>query len=203
MFWRKSYSQYGEDTYIRKLIRKSKSRYVVDVGANDGQSWSNSYGFVRDGYSALLIEPMPLYANYCRQLHFGNPKVVVEEVAILCKPEKVTFYLSEDKERDLLAMGSSVRKEIVPNGKMSAITVEAIPLSTLLEKHNVPKDYALLSVDAEGVDLEVLQSAALDIFRPNVICVEHGSGSEGIRPFLESKGYNLKTFLGANGIYTI
>jgi len=69
--------------------------------------------------------------------------------------------------------------------------VPTAPLSFLLDKHKVSQRYAVLSVDAEGVDLQVLQSADLDRRRPQVICVENGLDEAPIRDFLDGKDYRL------------
>ena len=79
----KSYSQHGEDVRIKELMTRSYQPFVVDVGANDGYSWSNSIAFIELGYSALLIEPMGKYAQQCRDRFRENERVFVEETAIL------------------------------------------------------------------------------------------------------------------------
>jgi hypothetical protein len=71
------------------------------------------------------------------------------------------------------------------------VAVPTAPLSFLLDKHKVSARYAALSVDAEGMDLHVLETADLDRRRPQVICVENGLDDRPIRDFLGSKGYRL------------
>lgn len=197
----KSHSQHGEDAFIAPLIDRRSAPYVVDVGANDGFSWSNSYAFVKRGYSALLIEPMASYAEKCRERHLGNPKVIVEEVAILPHEGRTKFYVTQDSEADLLAMTSSVRREIIAIENVE-IEVQCCPLDTLLKRHSVPHDYALLNVDAEGVDLQVLQTAGLARWRPSIICVEYGQAEADINALLTGHGYERRELLGGvNGIY--
>lgn len=198
---RASHSQHGEDVVIAQLINPRSARYVVDVGAHDGRSWSNSYSFLEAGFGGLLVEPIPQYAEVCRYHHKWNPRVSVEEKAILDREGCTTFYLTDDAENDLLAMTSSVRREKVVAESVREIEVACCPLETLLRKHDVPRDYALLNVDAEGVDLEVLQTAALAIWRPSVICVEFGCNRAALHDFLAVHAYRLHDDLGINGIY--
>ena len=54
-----SRSQHGEDEVIASLVPDDCERLFVDVGANDGVSWSNSYNFAQAGFRLLLVEPMP------------------------------------------------------------------------------------------------------------------------------------------------
>ena len=199
----KSHSQHGEDLAINALLKSGDFEpYVVDVGANDGYSWSNSYAFIQQGFAALLIEPMQQYADYCRIRHHGNPKVFVEQVAILPTPGKTKFFINNDKEHDLLAMGSSVRRDKIYSNDVSEVEVLSCPLTFLLDKYRVPKNYAILSVDVEGVDLEVLECSGLHEYRPAIICVEYGITNEThIHQFLSKRDYRLHQVAGPNGIY--
>lgn len=197
-----SRSQHGEDEAIAKLVPRDCERLFVDVGANDGLSWSNSYNFARAGFRVLLVEPMPVYAAKCALHHCGNPNVFVEPYAIAPALGSATFYVNLDAETDLLAMRSSLRREIIPSDSLAEITVPTAPLSFLLDKHNASERYAVLSVDAEGVDLEVLETADLDRRRPQVICIEEGQAVEAIRAFLHAKGYRFISKLAdVNALY--
>jgi len=198
----KTYSQHGEDLRIRELLTDSCQPFVVDVGANDGYSWSNSIAFIELGYAALLIEPMGKYAQQCRDRFRENDRVFVEETAILNRTGTVKFYINHDVERDLLSMTSSVRREIIDSEKIVEVEVPVCPLATLLERHAVPVDYALLTVDAEGVDLEVLHTARLDTYRPAVICVEYGLNERPVHDYLVLMNYVKRDHLGPNGLYT-
>lgn len=196
-------SQHGEDEYIAALLEPETPRYVVDVGANDGFAWSNSYFFIRRGFSALLIEPMPRYAALCRYRYRRNRKVVVEEAAVLDYEGRTKFFISDNPSSDYLAMRSSVHEKYVVNDgrKSHEVDVACAPLSTLLARHGAPRSYAMLSIDAEGADLKVLETADLSTYSPQVICIEYGFDEAAIHGFLESQGYARRTTLGPNGIY--
>jgi FkbM family methyltransferase len=126
----------------------------------------------------------------------------VEQAAITAQAGSTVFHVNLDSDTDLLAMRSSVIREIIPSQKLETITVPCCPLSQLLEKHQVPRDYAVLTIDAEGMDLEVLRTARLDLFRPHVICVEEESFGDAIATYLKTCRYQRIQRLGPNGIYT-
>jgi FkbM family methyltransferase len=191
-----SRSQHGEDELIASLIPGDCERVFVDVGANDGISWSNSYNFAKAGFRLLLVEPMPIYAARCAVNHRDNPNVFIEPYAIAKTLGTATFHINLDTQTDLLAMRSSLLREVVPGGDVTQMIVPTAPLSFLLAKHNIPARYAVLSVDAEGMDLQVLETADLDRRRPHVICVENGLDEAPVRNFLTAKGYRLVSKLG-------
>ncbi len=197
----KSQSQHGEDFAIAELIHKNSENWFVDVGAHDGRSWSNSYLFGKVGFNLLLIEPMEVCANKCRKLWAGNRRVHVEQKAVSEADGVVNFYIHDNKEIDLLAIRSSLMQEIIPSNDISKVSVESIPLNKLLDKHRVPRNFAALSVDAEGVDLQVLRSVDLKKYRPSVICVEDEIDHDRIEAHLRDQGYSEVQRLGPNGIY--
>jgi FkbM family methyltransferase len=198
----KSYSQHGEDIFMSRLVKDHEGpHWIVDVGANDGRSWSNSYLFVQRGYHALLVEPMPNYAAQCRALHHGNDRIIIEECAIANEDGFVTFWINQDRENDLLAMRSSLDLSSIPGGKAEEVKVRSSKLSALLLKHGIPKHYDILSVDAEMRDLNVLETAKLDTWKPQIICVEDEMNAGPIGSYLASFDYKLTERLGPNGIY--
>jgi hypothetical protein len=46
-----------------------------------------------------------------------------------------------------------------------------------------------MSVDCEGLDMEVLESNDWDIFRPKLICIEHSIDKTLLSNFMNSKNY--------------
>jgi FkbM family methyltransferase len=201
-----SYSQYHEDVILwacYSALSRTGQGCFVDIGANDGKSWSNSYFFGQLGWRMLLVEPLPTRAGYCRNLYAGNSAVMVEQKAISASTGIVDFYVTTDAERDLLEMGSSLSQETVPFGLASKATkVESCPLFSLLEKHRWPSEYAILSVDAEGFDLQVLETAGFDRWSPLLICVEQTDASAvAIADYLSGWGYEQVAATLPNGIY--
>jgi hypothetical protein len=52
------YSMKNEDLYIDELVRRLNVRtnFIIDIGASDGISWSNSYKLYKSGFDGLSIE---------------------------------------------------------------------------------------------------------------------------------------------------
>ncbi|KQM97899.1 hypothetical protein ASE85_13580 [Sphingobium sp. Leaf26] len=203
-----SFSQFNEDVVIASVLGASGhdyAPYFIDVGANDGKSWSNSWLFGQKGWNLLLVEPIAKFAQHCRDIYAGKPGVIVEEKAIAPVAGMAEFFVTDEPDRDLLQMGSSLSPEGVPFGLRSVkINVETAPLSDLLRKHDVPKNYGVLSVDAEGHDLAVLETAALDLWRPSVVCVEMAYGNPAyaaLDQLLTGHGYRYAASTPSNAVY--
>ena len=83
-----------------------------------------------------------------------------------------------------------------------SITVQVVRLQDLLAEHHVSKDFAVLSVDTEGMDYEVLQGLNLSIFRPKVIITEDYAPKDMAKyKMLEEAGYLLLRKCNANSVW--
>ena len=75
-------------------------------------------------------------------------------------------------------------------------------LTTLLDEHGVPPDFALLSVDTEGHDLAVLRGLDFARYRPGVIITETDEATEADkRALLHAHGYRLAEAVGVNTLW--
>jgi hypothetical protein len=53
------YLQYGQALILRQLITSDTPRILVEIGAHDGISGSNSRMLLEQGWCGLLVEPLP------------------------------------------------------------------------------------------------------------------------------------------------
>ena len=76
-------SQAGQDELVSKLFFRNKNDgFYLDIGAHDGESFSNTYYFDRLGWRGIAIEPLPhLFAKLqaCRTCICVNACISAEE----------------------------------------------------------------------------------------------------------------------------
>jgi FkbM family methyltransferase len=155
--------------------------YFVELGANDGVNQSNTLYFEKfRGWHGVLIEPyLPNFnrlirnrssANFCKNAACVGPSY---------KDEKVTLAYS-----NLMTSTLGITSEI-PNpvdhavsgerfwgGKTFVFETYALTLNSILIEAKSPKTIDLLSIDVEGVELEILKGVNHSDFRFRFICVE-------------------------------
>ena len=68
-----SYAQHGEDLLVESLLGKVDS--FIDVGANDGVLFSNTYKFAKAGARGLCFEPSTVTYRKLRLNHLFHPSV--------------------------------------------------------------------------------------------------------------------------------
>lgn len=175
------YSQSGEDLIMYHLFNKlgiSKPNYL-DIGANEPRFISNTYRFYSFGSSGVLVEPNPILF---RKLQKKRPRDIVLNIGIGLDDKKdADFYLFPESASGLSTFSKKDAyfwQEIGLKGvgKISfqeIIKIELVNINKILETyfHN-QKSLDLISIDVEGLDLEILKSIDFDKFSPLVICVE-------------------------------
>ena len=191
-----SYSQSGEDIVLRRIFDTKNKGFYVDVGAHHPMKYSNTYYFYKKGWRGINIDALPGSMRLFKKI---RPKDINLEIAISDKNETLTFYLYNDP-----AVNSFSKKLALKRAKegsfnvISTIEIKTKTLSEVLESF-LPKGQKIdfLSIDTEGLDLNVLKSNNWNKFIPSVILIEDlGLNSEywennEIKTFLIDKGYEM------------
>jgi len=193
-------SQHGEEDVIFRHFTgaRRKNGYLVDAGAADGKRFSNSWTLLnKHGWSGMLIEPHPQFAQQCRDLYADNNKVEVLEVAVFdrrCQQDFYPFSKPPEGQVSTLDLAFKARAEAAHGKKYHPpIKVECWPLGQLLKKQGAPKKIDFMSIDCEGVDMKVVRSMDWAHHHVELVCVE-----TSMRPlkqlitFMQSVGYRQK-----------
>lgn len=197
-------SQLGEALVAHSIVEPDWPRWIVEVGANDGVTASNSRFFLRRGWQALLIEPNPRIFPRLVENVRAWPRVRCVPVACSNAPGTLPLRIFAD---DPTGMLSTIHEEAEANrGRPRPIAevheVEVRTLTSLLDEHQVPADFGILSVDAEGHDLQVLQGLDFARYRPGLIITESDERTEGEKhALLSASGYVLIERVGVNTIW--
>src|SRR4051812_28268527 len=146
----------GEFRIMRKLVQRDWPKTFVDIGANNGFYGSNSFPFVARGWRSLLIEPHPVAFARLQKLHAGKRRTTCLNIACADKPGEFPLYLSinDDTSRATLCTDDSPMFQRVRSKDYKMVQVER--LENVLAAQGISEDFGILSIDAEGMDYEVL-----------------------------------------------
>jgi len=187
---RLSWSQFGEDIILRTYLPESLGTYV-DIGAGHPTHLSNTFLFYQLGWQGVLVEPNPALAQL--QKHY-RPDDRTLDVLIGTEDADLDFFEFDPWPFSTTAHERAAR--LVEEGvrQVSVSRKRMVRLSTL-GLFATPADPTLLTVDVEGLDLDVLKSNDWEEHRPRVVCVEeHGvrpADSSALRSLMRSEGYSL------------
>lgn len=196
-----SYSQYGEDLVIDRLLGHPKSGTFVDVGANDPHFLSNTKRFYVRGWRGVNVEPHVV--NF-RKFLAARPGDTNLNIGIGSDEGVLDFYQLDPDQISTFSEKEAKRYMALGQRLVEVRKVKVEPLSRVLEDVQAPIDF--ISVDVEGIDLDVLRSNDWSRFRPKLVCVESGDHETRaqdmkIYDFMCSVGYEQVYFNGCNGIW--
>jgi FkbM family methyltransferase len=200
------YAQSGEDIIMAHLFYKHDIKYpsYLDIGANHPAFISNTYYFYTRGSKGVCVEPNPHLYKKIKDL---RPRDTVINAGIgIDTRESADFYLFpayadglgtfSKAEADYWA--ETGMKKI---GKIKYDKIIQVPLQTInhVIKNNFSKPPDFISIDVEGLDLEILQSLNFNLYRPLILCVEtlaydaeqNESKREDIISFVKNMGYEV------------
>lgn len=192
----KYYSQEGEDVILHRFLEGTTNGYFVDIGAHHPTRFSNTYLFYEKGWTGINVDAMPGSMKAFNEL---RPKDINLEIPVSGKKEKLIYHIFNEPALNTFSKEEADKKNGFRHYKIiETIELETIPLAEILDKH-LPENQRIdfLSIDVEGLDIEVLQSNNWEKYRPQIILVEAlGSSLEAlfeneIYCFLKEKQYSI------------
>lgn len=171
--------------------------FYVDVGAYHPRAVSNTALLHDAGWRGINIEPNPVMAEYLRKLRPGD--VTLQQAAGTPRRTADLLFFGDWASSNTLDpdFGEMIATDQnVPVQR--SIPTEVVPLRDVFAEH-VPSSVVIdfLSVDVEGMDVEVLESNDWGRYRPSIVAVEdltlrleEPAGSAAFR-LLHDEGYRF------------
>ena len=195
------YGQNREDEIINNLIvSKYGSDFkgtILDLGANDGITLSNSRYFIENGWRAVLIEAGKL--PYEKLLATILPNTTSINIAIGNQDGYLTFYESKSLiNPDDIGLVSSLISEETQRWRDAGVNyseyqVKCYTWDSFIEKQYFKgQNFDIISIDIEGLDYDVLTQMNLKELDCKVLCVEfNGKEIEKYINYMNIYGFNL------------
>jgi FkbM family methyltransferase len=184
------YSQNHEDDIVLNFFQNIESnKTVLDIGANDGKTFSNSLLLIENGWKAHLVEPSSTFRTLM-DFHKENDKVLIYPIGIGLENGTIDFYESGSFNGDDLNLVSCVKPNemdrwqgVVQFNKTKAIfnTFDAFLESNKLEN----EVFDFISIDVEGNDWDALQQIDLNKHDCKLLCIEWNTKNELANLFIE------------------
>lgn len=131
---------------------------VVDVGANVGQ-FSLLISALHPNARLIAFEPMPDAAATWRRLFDGSGRAEVHTVAIGAKAETATLHVSARADSSsLLPIGEGQTTVFPGTEEAGTLAIAVAPLDAFVSAADIQRP-ALLKIDVQGYELEVLRGA--------------------------------------------
>lgn len=170
-----SYAQSGEDIIVESILDYVgvKDRTYLDIGAYDPVFVNNTYYFYKRGHQGVLVEPN---VTMCEKLRAVRPRdtTLVAGIGVTAQKE-ADYYVMTEPAWNTFSKEEADHQARQTQGRIKVEKVIKMPLlnvNDVMRDHFGGKAPAFVSIDAEGIHLDILKSIDYARFRPAVICVE-------------------------------
>lgn len=194
-----TYSQAGEDVILKFLFNDKKISKIsyLDLGTNMPDHSNNTYLLYKKGNRGVCVEAdktlIPIIQN-------KRPEDKILNVGVSLRDNvEGDFYIFDISALNTFDKAEADRRQAHGTYKIKEVVkVQLVNINTII-KENFTSYPDFLSIDIEGLDLEVLKSLDFIQFPIPVICVETCTYSENhnkpkdysIIDFVISQGYEV------------
>jgi len=196
------YSQNDEDTIVSAYFdAKYGENYkgtLIDLGANDGRTLSNSLMLIQRGWNATLVEASREVAQRCVAEHKGNDAVQVINVGVANQIGKFLFHESGEHlgNGDHALLSTFDERQLARwdgLAQFARLEVDVVDFPTLMDMSRY-KSFDFVSMDIEGLEPVVLPQ--MNLSEVQCLCIEFNSNPELLKFFTE-----IATSFGLNEIH--
>lgn len=195
------YSQEGEELILRKIFSNHQQGFYIDVGAYHPKTFSNTYFFYKRAWKGINIDANP--QSIAKFKRFRKRDININ-VGISDKNIPLNYYMFEAGAMNTFS--EEVYKARIGNKETKFLAKKEIPtkpLQQVLEEY-LPKNQIIdfMSIDVEGLEMQVLETNDWQKYRPRVVLVEEyernllSLNDSQVYQFFTREGYRFsaKTF---------
>jgi len=197
------YSQRGEQGVILEQLPVNRGRFI-DIGANDGRTFSNTRALAELGWSGLHFEPDPRAAAVLRKLYEGDKRHTIVEAAVTAYSCEIDMHIFDDALVSTTVEAERDKWE-KKAGESRTIKVKSIAVDDLEYHFPWPdRKVDVVSIDAEGWSTHIAMRLPFVEWRVAVIVMERGDVEETwqvIHRMVHHLGYWLVAITAENLIF--
>lgn len=174
----KSYSQLDEQYHILRYFGNGVGTFL-DIGANDGKTFSNTYALSLLGWSGVCVDASPRAFASLTATHANNDKITCLHAAVTNEDGSIVLHEASDTLVSSLDAGQP--KAWASYGfEWNDVEVPAMTVPTMLAKA-CRSQFDFVNIDVESHDIVILQQMNLEAMGVKMLCVEHNNRFDAIK----------------------
>jgi FkbM family methyltransferase len=191
------YSQYGQDKYLDQDVFKGKTNgFFIEIGANDGVRFSNTYFLEKNrNWKGICVEPHPsafekLKKNRQAKLInacIADSKIDNEFLKIEGYAEMLSGLVDKYDPAHIQRIENDLKNH---GGSKDIIKIPSMTLDSII-KDNLLTEIDYCSIDTEGGEMDILETANLNENNIAVISVENNYYKKSLKRYMKKWGYSL------------
>tara|TARA_Y100000996_G_scaffold397398_1_gene364390 strand:+ start:449 stop:1120 length:672 start_codon:yes stop_codon:yes gene_type:complete len=190
---RKTYSQCGEDLFIKNFFRNKRNGKFVDLGAYNPIKYNNTYLLYQKGWTGINIDLNETSIDQFNIIRKKDKNIIA---AISDKKIKTKVYF-ENLFSPLNTLVKNFNSEISEKNFKYMKTKKFEDL--------IKRRIDFINIDIEGMDFKVLKSINLKFYKPKLICIEifGKKNVKIVKNYLKNKKYFYIKKIGPSYFFSL
>lgn len=163
-----SHSQQEEEDFVLRAVAEIKPGRFLDIGAADGQTFSNTLALAERGWGGVCVEADAEQFRRLTEQHSGRPSVACVQAVVGPFSGIVRFWSCSDL---VGTTEPSIREKWAPKVAYRDGYAAQVPLDSILLAF--PGDFAVVSIDTEGTSADIWEALDADAVGCRVAVVEY------------------------------
>jgi FkbM family methyltransferase len=194
------YSQNDEEKVILDLFKDQPTGRLLDIGAFDGKTFSNSLALIEKGWRAVLVEPNPTSLVALINLHGTNRNVEIVGALVSPEPGLQEMFTCQDAVSTTNPDFKPMWEQI--GVKFNPVWFPALHPGVLCHGHT----FDFITLDVEDGTLAIVEAMLGAFSTCKVACVEHSVGTNVVKKelmeiFVDRLAFRLVHTTGENFIF--
>lgn len=196
----RTYAQHGDDLAIINIfgcLRIAQPSYL-DIGAHHPVELSNTALLYQRGSRGINVEANPALIENFRRLRPEDKNICAAVVG-----SAGAGFVKLNRVNETSGINSLL--PIKGHGTTDTVEIPSTTANEIVDKFAAGKWPDLLTIDAEGLDLEILRSIEYQRGGPKVICAEavsqNGDVATELRELMSANGYAVHSWAGSNLLF--
>jgi FkbM family methyltransferase len=184
------YSQNNEEEIILGHLKDLPTGRFLDIGAYDGQTFSNTLALAERGWGGVCIEPSPITFVKLAELHRDRPAIELVNAAIVAQNINmpVVFWDSHGDGVSTVIDAHKTKWEKGSSVKFQKFWIYPMPLNVLFAGVGYDFDFINLDVEGHSADLFLMLPLAR-LTKCRCICIEHDGREPELMTYAAAFGY--------------
>lgn len=156
---------------LSRIFEDRETGFYVDIGAHHPQRFSNTMLFYQKGWRGINIDALP---GSMEAFQKERPEDINLEIAVSYKVEERRFYIFNDTALSTFSRALVEEyKQKKEYSVLSEIRLKTLKLEDVFKEHLPPgQRIDFMSVDVEGLEMDVLKSNNWEVCKPQVVLTE-------------------------------
>jgi FkbM family methyltransferase len=190
-----SHSQNNEEALVLDAVADIPLGRFLDIGAHDGEMFSNTRQLATQGWGGVMVEPSPKPFTKLLALYADREDVIVVNAALTPGRAKLVSFWDSDgdgvstTERDHMQLWSG-------QVKFNRFYLQTLPISDLLAQF--PGPFHVVNIDTEKTSVDVFKAIPFDQLETRVVIVEHDQRMVEVATRGREFGFHIHDINGDN-----